>query len=766
MPSSGFAVRNLAIARAAFCSLLTLLLSLSATAAPGELIIQKENAGSPKFSELRLTPIAGRVLGWNGTALTNVDLSIYATNSTLGSYLTTATAATTYQPIILTGSIALDKLATNPLARANHTGTQPHTTITGLGTLATQNGTFSDKANLAGGNTFTGAQTFGTTKPFYLLPDWAGFGELGAGTLLGSYGAGSGSFSFFPSINGGDTGAKVAMGYASGGGTNVYSAAEVANVASGYSNLLLMKSGGNVLVGTATDSSNGKLQVAGGISSTTGFTGPGTGLTGTASGLTAGNATLAASATILANARTINGVSFNGSANIGQDLQTTASPTFVGATLSGNLSLGSSSAILWGTNSCLKISGDENYVFSRGNGGSQRVRISVSDVITASGGIYGFNSASTLGSGAVDSAISRISAGLFGFGTGASGSFAGSWKATNGELVGTLSVTSTSTLGTATVGAWPTVATFARFTNASIAGTADAYALMQGTGGDTYLNAATNNAISFRINNSEYAKLASSGSFQVSGQSLTGSQATNTLELSPTWNTTGNPSLIYSRVTNTASGSTANLIDLGTVAGGSLFAVSKTGDITAPSGFQIKGGGSQSSRIKLWDSFGASKGIDFLTYNASAPWWKMYMLASGETMLSMVSSGSLAWSSVHDAGATADLVVRKDAANVLAQRNDANAQASRIYGTYTSATSYERLAFEAGKTGGTGEHVIDSQKGSGGGSLQPIKLKMGGTTVLEIGTTAGTVKITGLPIVDPGIPGQLYNDGGFLKISP
>ncbi len=52
-----------------------------------------------------------------------------------------------------------------------------------------------------------------------------------------------------------------------------------------------------------------------------------TNATGTAAGLTAGNATT------LATARTINGVSFNGSANIGQDLQTTASPTF-GASLS------------------------------------------------------------------------------------------------------------------------------------------------------------------------------------------------------------------------------------------------------------------------------------------------------------------------------------------------------------------------------------------------------------------------------------------------
>ena len=65
------------------------------------------------------------------------------------------------------------------------------------------------------------------------------------------------------------------------------------------------------------------------------------------------------------------------------------------------------------------------------------------------------------------------------------------------------------------------------------------------------------------------------------GLSLTGSQATNTIDVSTTWNTTGSPTLIYGRATNTASGASSNLLDLGTVAGGSLFKVDKTGALTA-----------------------------------------------------------------------------------------------------------------------------------------------------------------------------------------
>jgi hypothetical protein len=48
----------------------------------------------------------------------------------------------------------------------------------------------------------------------------------------------------------------------------------------------------------------------------------------------------------------------------------------------------------------------------------------------------------------------------------------------------------------------------------------------------------------------------------LSPNTLTGSSATSALSISQTWNTTGNPSLIFANVTNTASGASANLIDL------------------------------------------------------------------------------------------------------------------------------------------------------------------------------------------------------------
>jgi len=98
----------------------------------------------------------------------------------------------------------------------------------------------------------------------------------------------------------------------------------------------------------------------------------------------------------------------------------------------------------------------------------------------------------------------------------------------------------------------------------------------------------TARAISFltdtveRINIGAAGGITITGSISAPGPTLTGSQATNTLNVSANWNTTGNPALIYGRVANTASGATANLIDVGTTAGGTLFRVGKDGGITAP----------------------------------------------------------------------------------------------------------------------------------------------------------------------------------------
>jgi hypothetical protein len=70
----------------------------------------------------------------------------------------------------------------------------------------------------------------------------------------------------------------------------------------------------------------------------------------------------------------------------------------------------------------------------------------------------------------------------------------------------------------------------------------------------------------------------------ITAPSLTGSSATSALNITQTWNTTGNPILDFRNVTNTASGTTAALCDW-QVGGVSLFKVNKTSAaaVTMPS---------------------------------------------------------------------------------------------------------------------------------------------------------------------------------------
>lgn len=67
--------------------------------------------------------------------------------------------------------------------------------------------------------------------------------------------------------------------------------------------------------------------------------------------------------------------------------------------------------------------------------------------------------------------------------------------------------------------------------------------------------------------------------FAIGGNTVTGSSATSALSITQTWNTTGNPTAIFANITNTASGASANLMDL-QVGGATIFKVDKNAIIT------------------------------------------------------------------------------------------------------------------------------------------------------------------------------------------
>ena len=184
----------------------------------------------------------------------------------------------------------------------------------------------------------------------------------------------------------------------------------------------------------------------------------------------------------------------------------------------------------------------------------------------------------------------------------------------------------------------------------------------------------------------------------LAGQSLTGTQATNLVDLNATWNTTGSPSLIYGRVTNTNSSPTANLIDLGTFAGGSLFKVDKTGTITAST---LLASSSDISTGFFGGSVRLNNNAAFLSF-----------------------------------GSPSSVFLYRDANGILAQRDGVNAQAFRVYNTYTDASNYDRLSFlHQG-----GQATIVTEGAGTGVTTSHLVLKAGGTTRSIIFNTNGLDK--------------------------
>ena len=91
-----------------------------------------------------------------------------------------------------------------------------------------------------------------------------------------------------------------------------------------------------------------------------------------------------------------------------------------------------------------------------------------------------------------------------------------------------------------------------------------------------------------------------------------------------------------------------------------------------------------------------------------------------------------AWADVV-AGAAPTLILARDAANTLAQRNGTNAQVTRVYKTYTDASNYERLALDAGHAGGPRLTF----ENAGTGSARDLTILNTSAANLYLGTSNG-----------------------------
>jgi hypothetical protein len=182
--------------------------------------------------------------------------------------------------------------------------------------------------------------------------------------------------------------------------------------------------------------------------------------------------------------------------------------------------------------------------------------------------------------------------------------------------------------------------------------------------------------------------VANESSLAITGFSLTGANAQSLLDLAGTWNTTGTPTGIKLNITDTASNANSLLLAL-QLAGVNKFSVSKTGILITASSISSGGdyqgagnidGGNDAARISL--------------------------------------------------GAAADVALWRDAANILAQRNGANAQAFRVYNSFTDASNYERFIIDWTATAG---RVSVGPQWAGTGTAKDLYLRAvgGGYTFLQ-----------------------------------
>ena len=176
------------------------------------------------------------------------------------------------------------------------------------------------------------------------------------------------------------------------------------------------------------------------------------------------------------------------------------------------------------------------------------------------------------------------------------------------------------------------------------------------------------------------------------GGSLTGTQADSSLTISPTWNTTGTPTAVFMNVTDTTSNTFSLLMDF-QVSGQSRFKINKSGQITADQGVNYTAGSGTNQNPYAFLGNPADFGIG------------------------LSSSSNLGWFSTAPITGSKDLILTRDAAQTLAQRNGVNAQTSRIYDTYTDASNYRRFAISHSG----GDVLLESQTAgtgtAGGGDL-------------------------------------------------
>jgi hypothetical protein len=192
------------------------------------------------------------------------------------------------------------------------------------------------------------------------------------------------------------------------------------------------------------------------------------------------------------------------------------------------------------------------------------------------------------------------------------------------------------------------------------------------------------------------------------------------LAFSPTWNDAGTTFAgLRMNVTDTASTAASLLMDL-QVGGASQFSVRKDGHIAAARYLDS---------TRVYGLLPNVSGASFIDVASSLT------IRNANAAFATIFRADAFGVSI---GPSADTILARDAANTLAQRNGTNAQAFRVYNTFTDASNYERgfmrwnsNVFEIGT------------EAAGTGTARGLEIRTGGTTRLSFAGTTSAATFVG-----------------------
>jgi hypothetical protein len=236
----------------------------------------------------------------------------------------------------------------------------------------------------------------------------------------------------------------------------------------------------------------------------------------------------------------------------------------------------------------------------------------------------------------------------------------------------------------------------------------------------------------------------------LTGQSLTGTQATSLVDMAATWNTTGTPSALKLNVTDTASNAASKLMDL-QVGGVSKFDVSKAGVVKINNGGTLTWASADS--LVFGSTSGYQRVLSYSLYASNLLAGMGDVAGQGGCQLYLGSGSGLGWASGTTIGTGIDTMIFRDgAAGILAQRNGTAKQVHRVYNTFLGTTANEWGGFDWLTTANTLR--IGTEHG-GTGTARPIDFVVGGVVKMSVTSTSLSFTDTIYPLGNVFVSGYV-----------